>query len=173
VNRRKAVTAISLAPIAAARAKKPGTAGKFIGVWSLVSCEYKDKTTGAVRYPYGNPPVGRITYDAEGRMSAQLMNPGRKRVGTPAGGGGGGATAARDGSPEDMREILNGFVAYYGTFDVDESSRTVIHHVQAALIPSWVGTDLRRGYEFAGNQLILTATTSQTAIRLVWQRDGK
>jgi hypothetical protein len=31
-------------------------------------------------------------------------------------------------------------------FDVDEGARTVIDHVQAGLIPSWVGTDLMRTY---------------------------
>ena len=63
---------------------------------------------------------------------------------------------------------------YFGTFDVDEPSRTVIHHLQSALIPSWVGTDQRRKYEFSGgNQLIMFNTASQAAYRLVWQRDGK
>jgi hypothetical protein len=33
---------------------------------------------------------------------------------------------------------------YFGTFDIDEATRTVIHHVQASLVPSYVGTDLKR-----------------------------
>jgi hypothetical protein len=142
---------------------------KFIGVWKLVSCEYKDKITGAVRYPYGDPPVGRITYDAEGRMSAQLMNPGRRLIGLPPSTGA--ASAAREASPEDMREILAGYGSYFGTFDVDESTHTVVHHVEGSLIPSWVGVDLRRRYEFSGDRLLLTAESEHSMASLVWQRD--
>jgi hypothetical protein len=55
---------------------------------------------------------------------------------------------------------------------IDEPSQTVIHHVQAHLIPSRVGTDLRRTYEFSGStQLILTAVSDQGTTRLVWHRD--
>jgi hypothetical protein len=53
-----------------------------------------------------------------------------------------------------------GFIAYFGTFDVDESTQTVIHHVQACLVPSWVGTDLKRTYRFNASRLVLTAVTT-------------
>ncbi len=133
---------------------------RFIGVWKLVSCESKAKN-GSVSYPFGEKPVGRITYDKAGRMSAQLMRPGRR----PAG------LSLRGASAEDLREVLNGFAAYFGTFDVDQAARTVIHHVQGGLIPGRVGTDLRRAYEFTGNRLILTAAGEEAVLRLVWERE--
>jgi hypothetical protein len=40
------------------------------------------------------------------------------------------------------------------------------------LIPSWVGSDQRRKYEFSGNnQLIMLNIASQASYRLVWQRE--
>jgi hypothetical protein len=172
MNRRKAVTVLSMASFASAQTKGSATRDKFVGVWKLVNCESKDKITGEVRYPYGVKPIGRITYDAAGRMSAQLMDPGRRAIGGSPNNRSA-ATAIRETSTEDMREILTGFTAYFGTFDIDEPSRTVIHKVGAHLIPSWVGAELRRTYEFSsGNQLILTAAFDQGATRLVWQRDG-
>jgi hypothetical protein len=172
MNRRKAVAVLSLASLASAQTKNSAIRNKFVGVWKLVSCESKDKINGEVRYPYGTQPIGRLTYDTAGRMSAQLMDPGRRAVGGSSTLGA--AAAIRTASPDDMRDILTGFASYFGTFDIDESSRTVIHHVQAHLIPSWVGTDLRRTYEFSrGNQLILTAAFDQGVNRLVWQRDDK
>jgi hypothetical protein len=122
----------------------------FIGVWRLVSFEQKFPDGRAV-FAYGEKPVGRITYDNAGRMSAQLMRPGRRSAVTPAG-------ALIDGkaSGEEIREAVAGFLAYFGTFDVDELSQTVIHHIEACLIPSWVGTDLKRTYRFNGNRLVLT-----------------
>ena len=100
-----------------------------------------------------------------------MMHPGRRVVGgSPTRGT---AAVIRTASPDDMRDILTGFNSYFGTFDIEESSRTVIHHVQAHLLPSWVGTDLRRIYEFtSSNRLILTAPSDQGTNRLVWQRDA-
>ena len=86
----------------------------------------------------------------------------------------GGAAAIATASADDMREMLTGFNSYFGAFDVDEPARTVTHHLESALIPSWVGSDQRRKYEFSGsNQLIMFNTVSHAAYRLVWQRDDK
>ena len=49
---------------------------RFIGVWKLLSCERRF-ADGKVDYPYGEKPVGRLTYDRAVRMSALLMRPGR------------------------------------------------------------------------------------------------
>jgi hypothetical protein len=171
MNRRKAASLLSLSPLAAGRRQTSGARTRLIGVWKIVSYESKDNSTGAVVQPYGNRPFGRLTYDRDGRMSAVLMNPARR----PVGGTNTSSQAAtlRDASCEDLREILAGFLSYCGTYDVDEASRTVIHHVQASLIPSWSGNDQRRHYEFTGNdRLVLTATWAQSVSRLVWQREA-
>ena len=98
-------------------------------------------------------------------MSAQLMRPGRRS--TVAAGI---SLIAGNASGEEIREVVNGFIAYFGTFDVDESAQTVIHRVQACLVPSWVGTDLKRTYRFHANRMVLTAVTT-SATELIWERD--
>jgi Lipocalin-like domain len=128
MNRRQMIGAIGLAAALQAAPARD----RFIGVWSLVSCErrYKD---GRIDYPYGEKPVGRITYDKAGRMSAQLMRPGRRSTVTP------GLPLTGNASTEEILDAVNGFTAYFGTFDIDESAQMVIHHVQACLVPSWQG----------------------------------
>jgi hypothetical protein len=49
---------------------------KFVGVWKLVSFEQRT-TAGEVTHPMGQKPVGRLTYDSSGHMTAQLMLPDR------------------------------------------------------------------------------------------------
>jgi hypothetical protein len=160
---------VALTPLAAGQTNKSHVRDRFIGVWSLVSYEATNKSSGEVSYPLGPKPFGRLTYDAAGRMSAQLMDPRRRAIGgSPERSALAGAQKA---SCEEMREMLSGFSAYCGTFDVDESSRTVIHHVQACLIPSWVGSEQHRQFEFSGNQLILTSAKQDSVGRLVWQRE--
>jgi hypothetical protein len=168
MNRRSVLSVFSLAPFAAASTNTERK--KFIGVWRLVSGEYKDVATGEVRNPWGKNPVGWLSYDEAGHVFAQLMDPGRRTVGGLANRGA--AAAIATASADDMREMLTGFNSYFGTFDVDKPSRTVIHHLQSALIPSWVGSKQRRTYEFIGrDQLILFNTASEAAYRLVWKRE--
>ena len=165
MNRRQAIgalggTALAAAPAAAVKAR-------LIGVWTLIRCERKLKD-GRTEYPYGEKPAGRISYDKAGRMSAQLMRPGRRSTVTP-----GLNFIAGNAGADEIREAVAGYAAYYGTFDVDASSTTVIHHVQGALVPSWVGTDLKRTYRFEGKQrLLLSATTSLGVLDLLWERES-
>jgi Lipocalin-like domain len=143
----------------------PSIRDRFLGVWRLIRCEsrYKD---GRTEYPYGEKPVGRITYDKAGRMSAQLMRPGRPAGKVPSGVG----LVVGNATTDEIREAVDGFASYFGTFDIDEKTKTVTHHVQGCLVPSWVGTDLKRTYQFTANRLTLTATTTATR-ELVWERE--
>jgi hypothetical protein len=164
MNRR---TVLGMITAAAALPSTAAVRDQFIGVWKLVSMERK-APDGTLTHPYGDAPIGRITYDRSGRMSAQLMRPGRGHASlTPASSS---TDALRTASNEDLREMVNGFSAYFGTFDVDEGRKTVIHHVQAALLPSWVGTDLKRTYEFSGNRLTLRVA-SASSLTLVWEKE--
>ena len=137
---------------------------EFVGAWKLISFERRT-TAGEVTYPMGQTPVGRITYDGLGRMSAQIMRPDRPNFQ---------ATSASRGSPEEKIAAFDGYIAYYGTYSINEKERTVIHHVEASLYPNWVGSDQRRLFEFSQGQLILRAVNGSggpgTESRLVWQR---
>ena len=164
MNRRQMIGTIGSAAGCAA-GLQAAPRDRFIGVWKLVRFERKF-TDGRIDYPYGEKPVGRITYDKAGRMSAQLMRPGRRSTVAP-----GASFVTGNASAEEIREAVEGFIAYYGTFDVDESTQTVIHHVQACLVPSWVGTDLKRTYRFEANRLVLTATATTGVLELVWERE--
>jgi hypothetical protein len=47
----------------------------IVGAWSLSSYELRLKASGTITTPFGPHPVGRILYEANGQMSAQLMRP--------------------------------------------------------------------------------------------------
>jgi hypothetical protein len=162
MNRRQVIGTMGFV---AAMQAAPAARESFIGVWRLISYERKSND-GLIDYPYGEKPVGRITYDKAGRMSAQLMRPGRRSTVTP-----GMSFITGNASAEEIREAVNGFFAYFGTFDVDEPAKTVIHHVQACLVPSWVGTDLKRTYRFDSGRLTLTAAVPTNVLKLVWERE--
>jgi YD repeat-containing protein len=130
---------------------------RLIGAWKLASFDVS--ADGNVLRPYGEHPIGRLTYDAAGRMSAHVMRPGRESSVHDPG-------AVATASYEELRQIADGYVGYCGTFTLDEESNTVIHHVESCTLPAWVGTDQARQYEFVGGHLVLRAGSA----KLVWER---
>ena len=74
MNRRFAVSTIAGAAIGAAQTRTPKVG--LAGTWRLVSC-VRTHQDGTTSFPWGEYPVGQIIYLSSGRMSAQIMRPGR------------------------------------------------------------------------------------------------
>ena len=153
----------------------------FVGAWRLVSWE-RTSASGEVSYLYGRAPEGQLIYTANGRMSAQLMNP-EAPPPDVAGSSQGEATADVAGSSpnEATAEVAKKFFAYWGTYSVDESAARVTHHVLGGLARRWVGRDQVRRYEFlSDDRLRLTADLENDDVAeragfagaqaLVWER---
>jgi hypothetical protein len=125
----------------------------FVGTWRLISF------TGPGR-PEGAHPKGVIYYDNTGHMAAQIA-PDRTRPSWPAN---------TQPTPEQAKEAVTGYVAYFGTYEVDERAKTVTHHREGAL--NMYAVDLVRRYEFSNDgRLVLTPLEPENAaFRLVWER---
>jgi hypothetical protein len=139
-----------------------GVRRSLIGAWTLHS-SVRTFADGHREYPFGEKPVGRIEYGKEGRMSALLMRSGRRSTVAPG-------LELDAASVEEIREAVTGFVAYFGRYEVDDASQTVTHHVEASLVPSWVGKSLKRRFRWDGARLVLTRAVPGTTDELVWER---
>lgn len=132
----------------------------LLGAGAASAQSVRERIVGVYRLaryaPHGNEPIGRISYDASGRMWAMIFPPGREPV-------------TRSSSPEEYRDAMRGVVAYYGTYTVDESTGRVIHHVEAASNPAWIGDDFIRWYRFEGPNLVI-ALNPRFDNPLLWER---
>jgi hypothetical protein len=134
----------------------------LIGNWALISyiTEAPDGTRGT---PYGDA-VGRLSYDANGNMAGQVMRPGRAPV-----------VHGQSGLP-DVRAAYAGYIAYFGTYEVNAARDTVVHHVEGALNPTWVGGDQVRRLRFEGDMLVLSTDVPKNGTLithiLTWKRIG-
>ena len=116
------------------------------GTWRLVSYEART-SSGEIRYPLGQHVVGQLFYDVRGNMSVHVM-----RVDRPA-------FASNDpgsGTDAEVRAAFEGHASYFGTYTVDSTARTVIHHVRGASYPNWIGHDQIRYYRIDGPHLVLS-----------------
>lgn len=137
---------------------------RLIGRWNLVS--FEEGSGESTAYPLGRDATGQIEYDAAGHMAVQIMKAHRPLF------------ASGDqgvGTMDEMSAALGGYVAYSGTYSVDETARVVTHSLTMSLFPNWVGTEQRRHVVCDGDQLTLTTPpmpfSRQTRVfRAVWRR---
>ena len=80
------------------------------------------------------------------------------------------------GTQSETADAGAGYLAYAGSFTVDESASIVEHHVDVSLFPNWIGDVQRRFVDLTGDELVLespvitdAAGTSVTP-RLMWHR---
>ena len=131
---------------------------RLAGTWRLVRYEIFDAAGGPSRPGAYNE--GRITYDAAGQMSAQLMNSTDRPSPAPA-------------TDADRAAAYRRYLGYYGPFTVDEAKGVVIHHVRGSSNPGWVGSDQLRHYALGadGNTLTLSLKNGDRVTQsLYWER---
>ena len=89
-------------------------------------------------YPFGQDPQGFLIYTADGFVSAQLMKMGRPGLSF-------GRLASRD--TEEYQASGSGYIAYCGTYEVDEVKATVTHIPSVSLLPNLIGKRQCRSIE--------------------------
>ena len=129
----------------------PGEAARrLIGAW-----RYIGTTVDGQNKPRGRNPKGMIYYGPYGEMSVQIA-PDVERP-----------RAGREMTPEEAKIAVTDYVAYFGTYSIDEKAGTVTHHRLASVQPGDKGDFVRR-YQFAGDRLVLRPPNSTQEI--TWER---
>jgi hypothetical protein len=130
---------------------------RFIGAWRLVAFE-EEGPDGEVIYPYGQDAAGVLIYDSSRSMSVQIMMRDRPPL----------SSADWQSLPaEEIKKAIEGFTAFFGSYEVDEANRVVSHRVEGHVLPESVGKVLRREFTFSGDFLILKPSPNR---RVIWER---
>ena len=125
-------------------------ANKLLGAWRYVGTRINGGN-----WDRGANPKGMIYYGPHGEMAVQIA-PDVKRM-----------RAGAMITPQEALTAVKDYIAYFGTYTVDEAASTVTHHRQDSLQPGGHG-DLVRRYELNGDRLILRAPNS--TLEVTWER---
>jgi len=136
----------------------------LVGTWKLVSVVSKTDKGGVNSTVFGANPKGFITYNSEGRMSVVIAYDGRKPL------------SVNDALAAPVEERAQAFataIAYAGTYTF--TGDKVVHHVEVALNPNLVNTDLTRRVKIEGDRVTLsTPPISHGGVmqtyELTWER---
>ena len=133
----------------------------LIGVWRLITVEDQE-ADGTVAHPYGERALGYLIYHPEGYMSATVMSAERPKLENPS-------RPFALSSEDASLELKTMGSAYCGTYEMRDES-TVIHHVQAALIPNMIGQDEVRPFELRGDRLYVYTLRPPARTCAIWER---
>jgi hypothetical protein len=138
------------------------TAKDLVGGWKLVSItlEQDGKKTDF----YGPNPQGQATYEANGRFSIVVTRSDLPKFAS---------NNRESGTPEENKAIVQGSIAFFGTYKVDEAAKTLTLHIETCSFPNWNGIDQKRTFDISGDELHITNPTSSTgtgANQQVWKR---
>lgn len=133
---------------------------RLLGSWRLLSWNIRD-ADGTLSYPLGEEAIGQLSYDASGRMSAQLVRPRQTQFA---------ANDWRQASSEEKARAWSNYFGYFGTYGIDEEAGAVIHHIEGSWFPNLEGGDETRYFRFEGSRLLLEADTAWGHVGIVWEK---
>ncbi|MBV8176832.1 MAG: lipocalin-like domain-containing protein [Verrucomicrobia bacterium] len=138
------------------------TTQELVGTWTLVSIQLEKD--GKRTDMYGPNPQGQQILDANGRYSLIITRSDIPKF----------ASNNREaGTPEENKAAVQGSIAFFGTYTVDESAKTLIQHVESGSFPNFNGTDRKLSFSISGDELHFTTITAASAggtAHLVWKR---
>ena len=151
-----AIAALGLALPPNSVAQQGSLRQQLVGTWTLVSCE------STVNAPVcANNPNGILIFDASGRYAQVSAARGRPKAATA------GPQSRADVTPEYYKAIAQGLVANFGTWSVNEADKTLTQKAEAALFPSFEGSENKLSVSLTGDELKISAGTNPAVYRRV------
>jgi hypothetical protein len=143
-----AFVAISGLALAQSPAKPAGDREKLIGAWHLAHIDAPGPDGKPAPFPQ---PKGMLIYTRDGHMSVQLMYP-------------------KSANAQSNEYVQDGYEASFGSYDVDEATHTLTHHVQGSVTRDLLaGKDLPRIYQFtADGRLVIRSAQPEEHWSVTW-----
>ena len=116
---------------------------QLTGSWRLVSINNL-RVDGTKYELFGPNAKGIAIFDRNGTYSFQIMRAARPSFA---------AESRLEGTSEENRAAVQGMISHFGTYDVDEPTRSIIFRIEGSSYPNWDKTEQKRSFTLLGNQL--------------------
>jgi hypothetical protein len=107
---------------------------QLVGTWTLVSWEQTTKD-GGKQQDFGTNPKGVASFDGNGRFFVMFARPDLPKIASPE---------RTKVTPQEAQAINVGSIAYFGTYTMDEPSKTVSLKIESSTYPNQLGTETKR-----------------------------
>jgi Lipocalin-like domain len=122
---------------------------EIVGAWQVVSTT--NEKDGKKTEQFGRNPQGYFIFTADGQFSTGIIRPDRPKF----------ASNNREtGTPEENKASVQGTIATFGTYTVNEANKSISVHIVGSNFPNWDGTNQKRTVEITGDNMKYTNPTS-------------
>ena len=135
---------------------------QLVGTWTMVS-NVNTRPDGTKYEALGRNPRGVFVLDANGRFVITIIGEGRPSFTS---------NSRLEGTADENKYAVQGAIAYFGTYTVNESDHTLNFHIERSTFPNWDGTDQKRIVTLTGDEMKYTNTAASGGgkAELVWRR---
>jgi lipocalin-like protein len=115
---------------------------QLVGSWILVSLTAGNGAKQTL--PYGANPKGTMMVDANGRFSITVVRSDLPRFASDN---------RMTGTAEENMAIVQGCIAYFGTYSIDEATHVITVNVEGSTFPNFDGGTQTRILSFNGDEM--------------------
>jgi len=135
---------------------------QLVGTWTMVS-NINMHPDGSRYEALGPNPRGVFILDANGHFAITILGDARRKFAS---------NSRLEGTPDENKSAVQGAIAYFGTYTVNEADHTLNFHIERCTFPNWDGTDQKRSVTLTGDEMKYTNTAASGGGRaeLVWKR---
>jgi hypothetical protein len=158
-----ATTALGLAMLAGnAVAQQKPLKEQLAGAWTVVSTE-QTAADGTKHQLFGPNPKGILVLHPSGQYVQVITRPGRDKFQ---------ANSRIKGTPEENTAAVLGTTASFGTWTVDEASKTISVRIEGGMYPNQDGSESKRTVSVTGDELRISNPSTASGMRAdnVWKR---
>jgi Lipocalin-like domain len=163
MNRRSTLTLTTMAllclgvafPAGHVFAQQKSLKDQLAGAWTIVSTEQTDPD-GKKHQLFGPNPNGLLVLDPSGQYVQIIVRPGREKFK---------ANSRIKGTPEENTAAVLGTTATFGTWSVDEGSKTLIVRITGSMYPNQEGTESKRTVSVSGDELRISNPATASGMR--------
>lgn len=116
---------------------------QIIGTWTYVSVDIVHPD-GSREPLFGPNPQGQASFDGNGRYILMTTRAGQAKFMS---------SNRMEGTPQENKSVVQGSIAHFGKYAVDEAGKTITFHIEASTFPNWNQTDQTRPFSITGDQL--------------------
>ena len=135
---------------------------QVVGTWTVVST-VNTRPDGSRYEALGSNPRGVFMLDANGHFALTILGEARRKFAS---------NSRLEGTPDENKASVQGSIAYFGTYTVNDADHTLTFHIERCTFPNWDGTDQKRSVTITGDEMKYTNTGASGGgkAELVWKR---
>jgi hypothetical protein len=158
-----AITVLGLAMLpATSGAQQKSLREQLVGNWMMVS-NINTAANGTKSDLFGPNPKGSMIFESNGRFSLIGVRSDLPKFGT---------NNRATGTAEENKAVMQGSIAYFGSYSVNEADKSYTVQIEGATFPNWTGTTQTRRISISGDDLtfVNAAGSSGGSNEVKWKR---